>query len=372
VLRGSRLVHRLRGLASSHGHRGTRLSEFKPERAAEFKPERGADWGSGGAVEALELSSDSNGGQPARLYRVAPAHIETRMWVVLAPGVGYLRALPRKQSVTEKAGYSVHESGELTLPSRERIGFDFPALVIGAPYRPNYFHWLFAVVGRYLVARRLVPADTRIVVNPALASFQREALGVAGVPTGLITELPSDVVASFPALYVPAIGGQSALSQVVVDALRTLAPDARPRRRLYVSRQTGRSRENGRRRRILNHDEVVTVLDAYGFETVASEDLSIREQIDLFAEAEAVLGVHGAGLTNAVFAPSGAHLIELQGTAGFSKDRSALFCDLATLARLNYLRVPCQPAVEHWKADVVVDCDRLSTGLQQHLGAARP
>ena len=39
--------------------------------------------------------------------------------------------------------------------------------------------------------------------------------------------------------------------------------------------------------------------------------LSFREQIELFATAEVVIGVHGAGLANLVFAPENTLIIEL-------------------------------------------------------------
>ena len=78
-------------------------------------------------------------------------------------------------------------------------------------------------------------------------------------------------------------------------AARTPPPAHVQSKRLYVTRQ-GTSR-----RRIANHDELLATLTRHGFCQVAPEHLSVREQIALFGQAEAVIGVHGAGLTNAVF-----------------------------------------------------------------------
>jgi hypothetical protein len=71
------------------------------------------------------------------------------------------------------------------------------------------------------------------------------------------------------------------------------APD-----RIYVSRQGVSS---GRGRKVANYDELAPLLDDRGFTPYALEDLSFEEQVALFAEAEVVMGPHGAGLVNVVF-----------------------------------------------------------------------
>ena len=42
-----------------------------------------------------------------------------------------------------------------------------------------------------------------------------------------------------------------------------------------------------------------------------SEDLSFSEQVSLFAEARVVVSLHGAGLSNIIFAPPAAHVVEI-------------------------------------------------------------
>ena len=54
-----------------------------------------------------------------------------------------------------------------------------------------------------------------------------------------------------------------------------------------------------------------------------------REQAALFAAADIVVGVHGAGLTNIVFAPEGAHIVELGG------GRTRAFGFYAEIARVR-------------------------------------
>lgn len=65
--------------------------------------------------------------------------------------------------------------------------------------------------------------------------------------------------------------------------------------RLFI----GRNRNRGRN--ILNLDELIAVLDKYQFQYVECDNLSVRQQIDLFQHAAYVIGIHGAGLTNIIF-----------------------------------------------------------------------
>lgn len=70
----------------------------------------------------------------------------------------------------------------------------------------------------------------------------------------------------------------------------------RKRRRLYISRRRARYR------RVLNEETMLRLLESYGFEEIDLEKLSFREEVELFHEAEVVLGPHGAGFAGLFFA----------------------------------------------------------------------
>lgn len=67
-------------------------------------------------------------------------------------------------------------------------------------------------------------------------------------------------------------------------------------RRIYISRADASDR------RVRNHKEVMDVLSPLGFESLELSELSFYEQVQLFSEADAVIGPHGAGLVNLMFA----------------------------------------------------------------------
>lgn len=86
---------------------------------------------------------------------------------------------------------------------------------------------------------------------------------------------------------------------------RLLLHSARPvSLRLYISRRHAS-------RSVINEAEVLALLEPLGFQTVLLESLSVRQQANLLAQAEAVIAPHGGGLTNLLFCPPGTKVIEL-------------------------------------------------------------
>ena len=78
------------------------------------------------------------------------------------------------------------------------------------------------------------------------------------------------------------------------------------RQRLYVSRSDAKTR------RILNEEEVIKFVKSYNFEVINPGDLTFIEQISIFSNAEIICGSGGSGITNHIFAPTSATLIEIQ------------------------------------------------------------
>lgn len=113
-----------------------------------------------------------------------------------------------------------------------------------------------------------------------------------------------------------------------------------PRRiyRIYISRRAARWR------RVINEAEVLEALRPWGFVPVQLEALSLAEQIALMQTAEAVIGIHGAGLTNLAFCQPGTLVVEIF-------PRNAVlpyFWSLAQVAGLSYfplLASVCSPAL---------------------------
>lgn len=81
----------------------------------------------------------------------------------------------------------------------------------------------------------------------------------------------------------------------VLDLCELPPPDLRAERRVFLTRQAGRGRH------LANENEVERVCVEHGFSRVDADQLDLDEQIGLFCETRYLVGIHGAGLVNAMF-----------------------------------------------------------------------
>ncbi len=65
--------------------------------------------------------------------------------------------------------------------------------------------------------------------------------------------------------------------------------------KVFITRSPVRGRD------VINIEELKPLIQAYGFEIVECEQLSIFQQSKLFASCNKIMGIHGAGLTNMIF-----------------------------------------------------------------------
>lgn len=97
-----------------------------------------------------------------------------------------------------------------------------------------------------------------------------------------------------------------------------------PARKLYVARLR-RTRELNAYRGLLNEQALADRLSALGYLVIEPEFLAVEEQIRLFAGAERIVAIGGAGLFNAVFCRPGARLLDIESTPLFLDAHSNVF-----------------------------------------------
>jgi capsular polysaccharide biosynthesis protein len=106
---------------------------------------------------------------------------------------------------------------------------------------------------------------------------------------------------------------------------------SRPQLRLFISRRSNPKRQ------FENQDEVERFFVNQGFLCLQLEQIPIGRQIECFANANVVVGSHGAGLTNIIFSPVTCKVVEI-----FHSADSKHLChyrDLADAVGLSYFSV---------------------------------
>ena len=87
-------------------------------------------------------------------------------------------------------------------------------------------------------------------------------------------------------------------------------------------------------RKIINNEEVKNTLENLGFKSITLSNLNFKKQVKLFKNANFIIGLHGAGFANLVFARQKTKVIEIA-----SKDSGDVILNLAKKCNLNYKRI---------------------------------
>jgi capsular polysaccharide biosynthesis protein len=201
---------------------------------------------------------------------------------------------------------------------RDRV--DQPVEFLGGT--GNYYHWMLDTLPR--LAAIGDHDDRPLLVNRDLSGYHHRTLELMGVHPGrLMAPSRAPVLTRFARLRISGLvsrprrpDGQMgwmipAVSAPAARWVRDRLMAGMGRADHHGPRRILISREGSLFRRCENEAAIAAIAARHGFVPVRLEDLTFDAQADLFSGAEVVLGVHGAGFTNMLFAPPGALLIEL-------------------------------------------------------------
>jgi len=170
----------------------------------------------------------------------------------------------------------------------------------------NHSHWLTAHLPKIVMLQRLGRLDRVLWPTPPHRTEAMDAsLAMLGVGSDAVVEFdPTRPLHVGELTVVSSDRFRPEMLRLVPEAFG-IDDAAAPTRRVYISRA------RAARRRLLNEDELLDTLAPAGFERVFMEDLDFRQQVDLMRQTAVLVGPHGAGLTNMIFCPRGAAVVEI-------------------------------------------------------------
>ena len=270
--------------------------------------------------EPQDLSPQMPAQAGARLYAakvddgiVATAPGSLRAYLMTARGELVVDSVDDSPNVWRRAEDDWHVLGELGTAPEARPD----EVVLLGGQRGGYWHWWIDILPRVWLLETLgAPGSSLapLAIPPPRFPFQRESLDLLGLTPRLEPLEPGLTRFAGVTFTRGLTGGGSRYPAPGLAAyarwLRArLAPGNPPGqgegRKLFVSRDSAASR------RIVNEAEIEPVLAEHGFELVDPAGISIAEQFALFSQASAVVGPHGAGLTNLLFSPRRTLVVEL-------------------------------------------------------------
>lgn len=229
------------------------------------------------------------------------------------------------------------------------------------PWVNNYFHFLIDYSLKYneLAGSGVITQEYDIIYHNKMRSWQSIYYDLLGIDSNRLVGSRNTPMRVNRLLISSNQRHRFAVSNSAIQGLKNTIftrlemEQKKPRKRLYLSRRTAKVR------RILNEDEVISRLEAQGFQAVQPETLTIPDQIKLFSEAEAIVAPHGAGLTNMIFAAS-PKIIELIPADLF---KFGYFIGLTNSIGGQHYPLICEP--ENEKQDFRVSLKHLDEVLKQ-------
>lgn len=257
------------------------------------------------------------------------------------------------------------------------------SLMTASPGRRHLFHFFFdRVLPLIAMIERLDGPHEwlDVYVNAGLTEFQRAFYAHAEKRwRGLrVIELAEDEALSARRLLVPQVtqwplpftwAPQPFYREIDMFASQLLGMDLSHGRRIFVSREDATSR------RIENEAELAPILEAHGFERVVLSEMPYEAQLRAFAEAEAVVATHGAGLTHLFAARPGTKVLEMFVRETWTGDFAQATASYVFMARARGLahRVWTCAQARDRKFNHIIDPAAFEAQLSALLtGAAQP
>lgn len=177
-------------------------------------------------------------------------------------------------------------------------------------YFQNYYHWLLEAMPRLFLLRDKA-SSLKLILNIHSPSFIRQYVSLFGFKEIVYTEDDTIVKTDKIIFSTFTSRGLAMYEPVFRDMVLWLfdkngiQQNTNPQKNIFITRK------NAKYRRLLNEDEVIKYLTSKGFDIVTLENLTVKEQMQLFADSKCVIGTQGAGMANMIYSTHGKILITI-------------------------------------------------------------
>ena len=171
-------------------------------------------------------------------------------------------------------------------------------------FTTNYFHFTFQSIAPILLAFKmdLLHQSDKIIID-SMFSFQKDLftlickflniqLEIFTPQNGVVYNIENCIFSEF--MFRPNF------HRCVIDSFEDIAIDLLSKsnkfpQNIYITRKDSRIRK------IINEDEVISMISKKGYRVINNSHLSIKDQILLYKSAKNIVAPHGAGLTNIAY-----------------------------------------------------------------------
>ena len=198
------------------------------------------------------------------------------------------------------------------------------AAIIHGPGFDVFGHWLIDFLPRLYVLRRagLKIEALTFVLPTAMPGYAHEFLRLIGIPEGnmLFYDQKTELVQAEEFLVPTVLRLKNRFHPLIVAATRFwldrfrqnagILETPNAKERIFVSRRNHLSH-----RRLASRKKFEAIAQDAGYAIVHPQDLTLADQVRLFASAGRIVGEYGSALHSAIFAPEGTFVCALRGTS---------------------------------------------------------
>jgi capsular polysaccharide biosynthesis protein len=230
----------------------------------------------------------------------------------------------------------------------------------------TYFHWFADALPRLWAAKNYIKGH-KVLLPYKYKNLRHvtESLTILGIEYVFFNPLKK---VSVKDLLLPEhVADTGNFNSEVMQGLRTqfikkYSP-AEPFRLTYISRRKASFRK------LINENDLESLLKRFGFEIIVCEDMNLSDQIKILSETKILLGVHGGGLTNMLFMNTQSKILELRAEGDTHNNCYFL---LASAMGVDYYYIKCK-STSSWiqTSDFVADIEKVQS-LLESLMSAKP
>lgn len=233
-------------------------------------------------------------------------------------------------SVQEKLKTSIKASLAI-IKIKKIIRIEY-GILITDHYSHNFFHWFGDCLQKIEALKKInYDISNFIFLIPSKCNYLKESLKPYDVKYIVMQETDKFFVKNL--LYIPLISPTGNFRPELMKKIRR-------RLKKYFNQNTELSnkrvyikRSKNAKRKIINESELFPILIDKGFTIIEMENLSFKQQFDLISECNALIGLHGAGLTHMLWMSENSKILEIRAKDDFSNN---CFFSLASNINIKY------------------------------------
>ncbi len=287
-----------------------------------------------------------------RMYtdRVHDSAVISENFVVEGPSQQFRPINPKKINEAAKENI-VFKKG--TPRIKRNLNGKVLSLLTGGAGNNNYWHWLFDVLPRLALCEKTLGLNKiNFFLLPSLhRKFQIQSLELLDIPknkclsseffshiqsTELIaTEHPVVINndASYSIQNMPAWISNWLKEKYI---LKKKKDNIKFPNKIFIDRRNEKNTTG--HRSLLNEEEIVSFLNNAGFKAIKLEETNFIDQVNIFNNAQIIVGLHGAGFANISFCKPGTKVIELKNNSD-----DPVIKNLSLTNKLLHKAINCQP-----------------------------